>query len=109
MPKFKALYYPTFEPPTEWLRSFLLFYDEINTIVPKDVSFTLSGEASKVIEFMPDAFNTISPKEEDISIDTVNLTRLRKAFKAIAQKKPKSRKNQIVIEIEDGSVRIRDH
>src|SRR5580765_7958122 len=110
MAKFRVLYYPTFEPPELWLRSFLLFFDEINTIVPTDVGFNLSDEASRIIELMPDAFATMSPREEDVELDQINLGRLGKAFGEIASSVPSDKNDSISIEIgPKGTVRIQNH
>jgi hypothetical protein len=110
MPRFQVLYYPTFEPPELWLRGFLLFFDEINTVVPSDAGFTLSDNASRLIELMPEAFKTISPNKRDIEIDKSNLVRLRKAFSQIARNTPRGSRNSISFEFgPEGSVRIEGH
>lgn len=80
---FEALYDPCFEPPSKWLRGFLLFFDKINSIVPSDVDFKPSSELSEIIDVIPDGFKTISPREEDISLDDLNLNRMRKACEVI--------------------------
>lgn len=110
MDKFKVLYYPTFEPPANWLRSFLLFFDQINTIVPSDAGFTLSVENSKILELMPDAFETISPHDEDIKFDPNHLKRLEKAFDEIARNSHKGKTDSIIFEFgPGGETRIAGH
>ena len=32
-----VLYYPAWDPPSGWLKSFLLFSDKVRVIVPDDV------------------------------------------------------------------------
>jgi hypothetical protein len=105
-PGFPVLYYPTFEPPADWLRSYLLFFDEVRTIVPNDVKFNPSDDVSRVIDLMPEAFNTVAPSPSDILVDDVNTERLEKAFRQIAGKKG-SESEEIIISIDDeGGLRI---
>jgi len=100
MPKFEALYYPNFEPPIDWLRSFLLFFDRIRTIVPKEMDFEPSKEISEISDIIPRAFETVSPKEKHIDLDYDNLVRLRKAFQIIKEKEPKTKHKKIEIQID---------
>ncbi|HZE72958.1 MAG TPA: hypothetical protein VE135_25880 [Pyrinomonadaceae bacterium] len=110
MPKFQVLYYPTFEPPELWLRGFLLFFDEVITVVPPDAGFRLSDNAARLLDLLPESFNTIAPSRSDIEIDQSNLDRLRKAFSQIARSVPKADRDSISFEIgHDGSVRIEGH
>ncbi|NVM56794.1 MAG: hypothetical protein HWN51_01550, partial [Desulfobacterales bacterium] len=110
MPKFEALYYPTFEPPAIWLRSFLLFFDKIRTIVPDDVDFKLSEEISRLVDLIPDVFETVSVEEQDVDVDELNLRRMRSAFQIIGKREPKANREEIKIIIDkDGSVRIAGH
>ncbi len=88
MPKFEALYYPNFEPPAIWLRSFLLFFDEVKTIVPEDVNLKLSSNISEIVDLIPDAFDTISPTSRDITLNDLDLIRMKKAFEVIKKKEP---------------------
>lgn len=94
MPNFEALYYPYFEPPNEWLRSFLLFYDSIKTIVPSEVKYVPSAEVSSILDIYPNAVKQISPSEKDNKIDKINLKLLEDAFQIIAEKKHK--KNSLI-------------
>ncbi len=108
MPKFEALYYPTFEPPVIWLRSFLLFFDKIRTIVPTDVNFKLSNNIAELVGLLPGTFETIPPKEQDTIIDDLNLDRMRKAFQIIKEKEPttKEKEFKITIDKRDESIGI---
>ncbi|MGO9531210.1 MAG: hypothetical protein ACLP3B_08505 [Syntrophobacteraceae bacterium] len=109
MPTFDALYYPNFEPPYQWLRSFLLFFDRIQSIVPNDVNFEPSINVRKILDTFPDAFNTISPKTEDIALNTLNLDRMRKAFQLIKGQSLAGESKKIEVCIENGAIRIPDH
>ena len=110
MPKFEALYYPSFEPPAIWLRSFLLFFDRIRTIVPDDVDFKPSEEISKLVDLIPDIFETVSVEEQDADVDALNLRRMRSAFQIIGKREPKANREEIKVIIDkDGSVRIAGH
>jgi hypothetical protein len=101
VPKFPVLYYPTFAPPLDWLRSYLLFFDEVRTIVPEDVTFNPSENMSRVLELMPEAFSTIVPDPDDILVDDVNVVRLEKAFREIAAREANSERKEITIEVND--------
>ena len=83
MSNFDVLYYPSFEPPAKWLRSFLLFFDTVSTIIPEGAQYYESGEILKLKKALPDAIQKIAPKQEDIEIEKTNMERLEKAFKTI--------------------------
>jgi hypothetical protein len=108
MPRFPVLYYPTFEPPAHWLRSYLLFYDQVRTIVPKDVNFSPSPDVSKVIDLIPDSFSIVAPDKEDLFVDDINLTRLEKAFKEIAADSGQSNR-EVTMEFDNGQVCVMNH
>jgi len=103
---FPVLYYPTFEPPADWLRSYLLFFDEVRTIVPEDVKFNPSDNISRIIELMPEAFSTVAPQPDDILVDDVNVDRLEKAFREIASREANSEDEEITIEVGDEGLEI---
>lgn len=110
MPSFEALYYPSFEPSYQWLRSFLLFFDRIQSIVPEDANFEPSTNVLKILDAFPDAFHTISPKPEDIALDSLNLDRMRKAFNLIKNQSPKGESKEIEVIIDQhGAIRISGH
>jgi hypothetical protein len=106
MSKFPVLYYPTFEPPVDWLQSYLLFFDEVRTIVPADVKFKPSDNMSRVVELMPEAFSTVAPEPDDILVDDVNVARLEKAFREIAAREANLEHEEITIEIGDEGLQI---
>ncbi len=57
MPAFRALYYPSWNPPVGWLRSMLLFFDQIQVIRPEEVSDPKYHEANKAVsDLLPEAF-----------------------------------------------------
>lgn len=106
MAEFEALYDPGFEPDPKWLRSFLLFFDKIRSIVPKDVDFKLSKEILELLDLIPDAFETISPTEEDISVEELNLNTMRAAFKIIGEEEERVERKRVKIQIDGGKISI---
>jgi len=80
---FSVLYYPKFEPPQKWLRSTLLFFDQIQRIIPIDARHVDSEPTQRLIDAMPAAFQIISPADDDKFFDDLNFTRLEKAFALI--------------------------
>jgi hypothetical protein len=61
MPPFEVLYYPYYEPPMNWARSSLLFFDSFKTIVPKDTELNLSPSMQEIINIEPKIFSPIDP------------------------------------------------
>lgn len=108
MPKFEVLYYPNFEPPAAWCRSFLLFFDKIRTIVPEDVKYTISEDVSEINDIIPDALEPIPPENRDIAVDDLNLDRMRNAFEIIKEKEKKSKEVWTLIH-NDGSLQYGGH
>lgn len=84
---FEVLYYPNYEPPIKWFRSFLLFYDSIRTVVPSDAEYVPSQEISIILDKIPSAITRVAPSKNDILIDNMNLEVLHNAFKIIAEKR----------------------
>ena len=78
-----VLYYPDFEPPQQWLRSVLLFVDEIQRIIPSDAEHVDTSQTQRLIDAMPNAFRTIQPRKEDTHFEDLNFARLRTAFAQI--------------------------
>jgi hypothetical protein len=89
MPEFEALYYPSFEPPSAWLRGSLLFFDKIRTIVPQNVDFRPSDGNLEIIDSIPNSFETVHPAKDDVSINDLNLGRMSEAFEIIKKNEPK--------------------
>jgi hypothetical protein len=92
MTKFEVLYYPEFEPPEVWLRSYLLFYDKINTIIPDEVKNPFSFNISQFLDVIPDTLEGISPRDKEISIRGNNLELLNRAFKSINEQQKDNKK-----------------
>lgn len=81
--RFEALYYPYFEPEKHWLRSSLLFFDKVRTIIPRDASYSPSQYVLETVDYLPDAYDMYSPTQEDIQIEGINFERLEKGFQNI--------------------------
>lgn len=86
MPQFEILYYPGFEPSKYWLRSYLLFWDKVNTIIPTDVDFEFSKEVMEIVDLDPDGLGILAPKEEDIVLNESSIKRLDRAFKVLKER-----------------------
>ena len=87
--KYEVLYYPNFEPGQRWLRSILLFVDEVWRIIPPDANHEDSPETQELVSWMPEAFQTIAPNADDVDVINFNLKRLDLAFAKIRQSIPK--------------------
>ena len=83
MPQIEALYYPNYEPPMDWLRTYLLFFDRIITIVPKREKQPFSPKMQEFTDALPGSVTTISPKRRDVVVKGINLKRLDAAFSLI--------------------------
>ena len=80
----EVLYHPHFEPSLSWLRSSLLVYDKIYSIVPTGASYAPSEAIKCHLEKLPDTFETLSPKPLDIVEEYFVLEALGHAFRRIA-------------------------
>ena len=67
--EFTTLYHPHFEPSETWLRSMLLFYDTIHTIVPKDANYKPSKAISQILDKDEKAVKNISPVRNDLQYE----------------------------------------
>lgn len=83
MPNFEVLYYPNLEPSKKWIRSYLLFFDTVCSIIPRDDGINLSESTWELLDEIPNSFRPISPSKSDIRIKPANFGRLRKAFEQI--------------------------
>jgi hypothetical protein len=101
MLKSEILYYP--------FRSFLLFFDTIKSIIPEKYDFKPSIGISKILDLVPDAFEPISPKNEDIYLDDLNLKRLKNAFEIIKEKKRENQPARLKVIIDGGSMSIQGY
>jgi hypothetical protein len=84
MSNFEVLYYPNFEPSKKWIRSYLLFFDTVCSIIPNDDEIELSENTLELLDEIPNAFRPISPSKRDIQIKNLNYERLHKAFEQIS-------------------------
>jgi hypothetical protein len=109
MLKSEILYYPSFEPSAKLFRSFLLFFDTIKSIIPEKYDFKPSIGISKILDLVPDAFEPISPKNEDIYLDDLNLKRLKNAFEIIKEKKRENQPARLKVIIDGGSMSIQGY
>lgn len=107
--KIEAIYYPLFEPPINWLKTFLLFYDCIRSIVPKDAEFSFSEDIKRLLDYSPESFSFISPSMEDIQIDEIRIDLLERAFLQISQKTKRKNIREIYIWIENGGISIKGY
>ena len=69
MTKVRTLYHPKFEPRESWLRSMLLFYDTVHSIVPQDAGYTPSPGVAALQERVQNAFVPLVPEQEDVRYD----------------------------------------
>ncbi|MCK5345507.1 MAG: hypothetical protein KAR20_18990, partial [Candidatus Heimdallarchaeota archaeon] len=84
---FKTLYHPHFEPNEVWLRSMLLFYDTIHTIVPDNANYSPSKAVSLILEKDDPAIVPISPNENDLQYDWAHYKALYKVLSELANEK----------------------
>jgi hypothetical protein len=80
-----VLYHPHFEPSVTWLRSSLLVYDTVWSIVPSDADYVPSDDIKRHLEKLPDTFAPLSPQPLDIVHEYSVLKVLARAFKRIAE------------------------
>lgn len=97
-PSFEVLYYPDFEPSELWLRRYLLVYDKVWSVIPKDAQHELSIATKEHADAIPNSFGTLSPMDRDKSLGKVSLDRLDKVFEQIQNGKTRAgKKNEIVL------------
>jgi hypothetical protein len=79
-----VLYHPHFEPSLSWLRTSLLVYDHVWSIVPSEADYVPSDKIKRHLEKLPDTFAPIAPHPVDIVHEYFVLRVLGQAFKRIA-------------------------
>src|SRR5580704_14749465 len=79
-----VLYHPNFEPSLSWLRSSLLVYDKVSSIVPLEAGYVPSDDVKRHLEKLPDTFAPLPPEPLDIVHEYFVLRVLRGAFQRIA-------------------------
>ena len=73
MTAFSALYYPSWNPPVQWFRSMLLFFDHIRVIRPTEVADPRYHAANAaVVELLPHVFGEVRKKHYELSLDPRN-------------------------------------
>jgi hypothetical protein len=65
----RTLYHPSFEPKESWLRTLLLFYDTVHSIVPEDADYRPSPKIATLCDEAQDAFVPLAPSREDVEYD----------------------------------------
>ncbi|BCL61588.1 hypothetical protein DGMP_22810 [Desulfomarina profundi] len=103
--KFEAIYYPYFEPPVDWLKTYLLFYDRIKSIIPEGANYNFSDSLNKILDSCPDCFSSISPGINDIKINTINFDILEQTFNYISSQNKHNNERTIVLD-KQGSISI---
>lgn len=89
---FRALYYPSWNPPVAWVRSTLLVFDQIQVIRPIEVEKPDYHEANQaVFELLPHTFGEIRKTHYEMTLDTHNKQILLSTFDFIARSKKNSR------------------
>lgn len=109
MPPFKALYYPSWNPPVKWLRSMLLFFDRVEVIRPLDVDPQYNQANEAVFNLIPHAFGEIKQSQYEMTLDDRNKTLLEKVFVTIAKKKTHKRKEVKLILSDQETLKISDY
>lgn len=79
-----VLYHPHFEPSLGWLRTSLLVYDNVWSIVPREANYTPSEKIRMHLEKLPDTFAPLAPEPIDIVHEYSVLRVLGHAFQRIA-------------------------
>lgn len=86
----KILYHPKFEPPEGWLRTTLLFYDTVHSIVPQNAPHTVSPQVADLCEKVPDAFKPIHPDERDLEYEWGEYHALTKILQNLSDRSEKT-------------------
>ena len=86
-----VLYHPNFEPSLTWLRSTLLVYDCVWSIVPPEAEYVPSDSVKRHLEKLPDSFATLAPSPLDIAHEYFVLRLLGAAFQRIRAESKLSR------------------
>lgn len=86
----RALYYPTIDITNEdWLKTAVLFWDEINTIVPESITNPYSQISTQYLSdegiLQPLRINPQMDLIEDLTIDTLNYLNSNEGFQLLTQ------------------------
>ena len=105
---FEALYYPDHDPKERWLRRYLLVYDRIRTIVPKQANHIPEMYIRELRDVIPDCIAEESPSSNDVSFNERHYELIEKAFIQIKEEEKKIKKQinpKIVKSYYDPSIR----
>ena len=103
MAPFRALYYPSWNPPVRWLRSMLLVFDQIQVICPAEVENPQYHDANKaVFDLIPHAFGEIRKRHYEMTLVPRNKQVLASALDYIAAGQTRHNNRQFTIHISSG-------
>ena len=88
MPPLNILYYPTWNPPPEYLRSVLLFFDRFEVIIPTDVPAEYDDANARIIDVLPDAFYERRERHYEFDLDALGWQRFERALDLLVEQKP---------------------
>jgi hypothetical protein len=108
MPPLNILYYPTWNPPPEYLRSVLLFFDRFEVIIPTDVPAEYDDANARIIDVLPDAFYERRERHYEFDFDASGWQRFERALDLLVEQKPPAKGVRIVTD-PDGAMRFKDH
>ena len=98
MEAFRALYYPSWNPPVKWLRSMLLFFDQIQVIRPAEVDSPQYHDANKaVFDLIPQAFGEIRKHHYEMKLVPRNRQMIASALDHIAARPTRHNKRQFTV------------
>ncbi len=107
MTNFNALYYPSWDPPVDFVRSVLLFFDKVEVIIPSDVSAHYDERNSKVFDLIPDCFGERRDDQYEMGLDDLGWQRFERALDDIVQRTRPS--NQVKIVIGQDGIGVEGH
>lgn len=108
MTVFNALYYPTWNPPVEFFRATLLFFDRFEVIIPEDVPANYDEANARVVDLVPDAFFERRERRYDLDFDSGGWQRFERALDLLVEEAPPSKTISLHIE-PSGKQRIEGH
>lgn len=108
MAAFRALYYPSWNPPVKWLRSMLLFFDQIQVIRPAEVDSPQYHDANKaVFDLIPQTFGEIRKRHYEMRLVPRNRQMIASALDHIGPRPTRHNNRQFTVLISpDGSLSV---
>jgi hypothetical protein len=98
MSVFNALYYPTWNPPADFFRAALLFFDRFEVIIPQDVPAGYDEANARVVELIPDAFLERRERQYNLDFDQEGWERFERALDLLVDQERPTNKIQIISE-----------